>query len=177
MKNIVTSCDQTIAQTNGAIKETETELKKVTEKNKFSAIEATTKANESTSKCQLHQRKLKKFYSLKYKPQATKDKTTEPIKQQINIRRSYANAVKGNNNNSRTHGNISRKSSNINIANERPTWLQKLERLCPSNIQHQRAKSPTRIHSKTQYNVSSKDEEIENLKKRDTAIKTNPKWI
>ena len=53
--------------------------------------------------------------------------------------------------------------------------LQKLERVNLTYIQHQRAKSPTRIHSKTQGNASSKDEEIENLKKRNTAIKANLK--
>ena len=84
--------------------------------------------------------------------------------------------VKGNNQTSSTYGNISRKIRDINIANERPTLLQRLERLNPTNIQHQHAKAPTGIHSKTQQNVSLKDEEIENLKKRDTAIKANPKW-
>ena len=41
-----------------------------------------------------------------------------------------------------------------------------------ANTQHQRAKSTNKITKKTQQSVSSKDKEIENLKKRDTAIKT-----
>ena len=48
-------CDKTIAQTNNAIKETEADLKKVTEKEKFSAIEATMTTNETTTKRQLYQ--------------------------------------------------------------------------------------------------------------------------
>ena len=63
MKNIVIYCDKATAQTNDAIKETETDLKKVTEKDKFSFIEATVKAN--TAKRQLHKRKFNKFNSLK----------------------------------------------------------------------------------------------------------------
>ena len=55
-------------------------LKKVTGKKEFSAIEATIKANESTTKRQLHQRKLKEFKSFKYKPSTNKNETTEPTK-------------------------------------------------------------------------------------------------
>ena len=46
-----------------------------------------------------------------------------------------------------------------------------MERLNLTNIQHQHVKSPTRIHSKTQQNVSSKDEEIENMKKEMQLLK------
>ena len=52
-------------------------MKKETEQEEFHAIETTRKANNSTTKCQLHIRKLKKFNNLKYKPRATKDETTE----------------------------------------------------------------------------------------------------
>ena len=86
MKNIVTYCDKTIAQTNDIIKETETDLKKVTGKEELSAIEATIKANESTAKRHLHQGKFKKFNNLKYKPRTTKDETAERTKQLTNIR-------------------------------------------------------------------------------------------
>ena len=150
MKNIVTYQDKPISQTNNVIKETETDLKKVTEKDEFSAIEATIKTNASTAKRQLHQRKFKKFNSLKYKPRVTKDETTEPTNQKNNIRQSYTSTVIGNNITSRIYRNISRKSSNINIDNERAALLQKLERLNPTNIQHQHANSPTRNHSKIQ---------------------------
>ena len=44
-------------------------------------------------------------------------------------------------------------------------------RLNPANIQDQRAQSPTRIHSKTQQNVTSKDGKIGNLKKEIELLK------
>ena len=49
MKNIVTYCNKKIGQTNDIIKEIESDLKKVTEKDEFSATEATIKANESNT--------------------------------------------------------------------------------------------------------------------------------
>ena len=145
-------------------------LKKVTGKKEFSAIEATIKANESTTKRQLHQRKLKEFKSFKYKPSTTKNETTEPTKK-TNIWQSYAGAVKENNIISRTYGNISRKSTSLKSANKKPTLLQKLERLNLTNIQHQLAKSRTRIHSKAKQNLNSIDEAIEKLEKEIQLLK------
>ena len=90
--------------------------KKKTEKDKFFVIEAFINANKSTTKHQARQKKFKNVNSLKYKPLATKSRTTEPTKQQNSIRQLYTNAVKESNITSRTYGNISRKSSNISIS-------------------------------------------------------------
>ena len=75
MKDIASYCDKTIAQTKQNIRETETDLKSVTAKEEHFQIEETIKINEAKAKRLLHQRKFKKFNSLKYKPETTRQET------------------------------------------------------------------------------------------------------
>ena len=75
MKDIASYCDKTIAQTKQNIRETETDLKSVTAKEEHFQIEETIKTNEAKAKRLLHQRKFKKFNSLKYKPETIRQET------------------------------------------------------------------------------------------------------
>ena len=67
MKNIVSYCDKTIAQTKQNIRQNDTDLKSLIAKEYFQ-IEETMKTNETKTKRLLHHRKFKIFNSLKYKP-------------------------------------------------------------------------------------------------------------
>ena len=75
MKDIASYCDKTIVETKQNIRETETDLKSVTAKEEHFQIEETIKTNGAKAKHLLHQRKFKKFNSLKYKPETTRQET------------------------------------------------------------------------------------------------------
>ena len=63
MKDIASYCDKTITQTKQNIRETETDLKSVTAKEKCFQVEETIKTNEAKTKRLLHQNKFKKVNS------------------------------------------------------------------------------------------------------------------
>ena len=67
MKDIVAHCDKTIVKTEDNIKDTETHLKNITEREEYQSIEKTIKNNEANTKHLLQQRKFKKFNYLEYK--------------------------------------------------------------------------------------------------------------
>ena len=67
MKVIVAHCDKTIVKTEDHIRDTETHLKDVTERQEYQSIEKTIKNNEANIKHLLKQRKFKKLNYLKYK--------------------------------------------------------------------------------------------------------------
>ena len=75
-----------LAKTKQNIRETETDLKSITAKEEYFQIEETIKANEAKTKRLLHQRKFKKFNSLKYKPETTREETLQPIKEPLHLR-------------------------------------------------------------------------------------------
>ena len=66
MKDIVAHCDKTIVKTEDNIKDTETHLKNITEREKYQSIEKPIKNNEANTKHLLQKRKFKKFNYLKY---------------------------------------------------------------------------------------------------------------
>ena len=78
MKDIVAHCDKTIVKTEDNIKDTETQLKNITEKEEYQDIEKTIKNNEANIKRLLQQRKFKKFIYLKYKSNSTTEETPQP---------------------------------------------------------------------------------------------------
>ena len=98
MKKIASYCDKTIVQTKHNIRETETDLKNVTAKEKYFLTEGTIKTNEPKTKHFLHQRKFKKFNNLKYKRNAAREEALQPTKKRTAFNKSYANAVSGANN-------------------------------------------------------------------------------
>ena len=68
MKQVVTFCEQTEGKTQTSIAEIEPTLKQQLKKDDYAEIQNTIKVNETATKQILHQRKFKKFNSLKYKP-------------------------------------------------------------------------------------------------------------
>ena len=80
MKDIVSCCDKTIVKTEDNIKDTETYLKHIIEREEYQSIEKTIKTNEANTKQLLQQRKLKKFNYLKYKQNSTAKEIPQPIK-------------------------------------------------------------------------------------------------
>ena len=69
-KDIASYCDKTIAQTKQHIRETATDLKNVTAKEEYFQIKELIKTNVAKT---MFQRKLKKFNSLKYKPETSRE--------------------------------------------------------------------------------------------------------
>ena len=119
MKDILSHCDETIAQTKQNIRETETDLKNVTAKEEYIQIEKTIKTNEAKKKKGLlHQCNFKKFNSLKYKPQVTREEALQPTKEPTVFKKSYANVVSDANNIKCNKHIISRNTSSTNVANE-----------------------------------------------------------
>ena len=68
-----------------------------------------------------------------------------------------------------------RKTSKINILEEPPTFLKKLELLRPAHTQQHRGKSPARIYSTTKQTPSDGDKEIEDLRNQIKLMKLNQK--
>ena len=77
MKDIVQFCDKTIDETTTEISTTETSLKSNTNQEQFKMIQSEIKNNEAAARKILQQRKLKKFNTLKYKPNATTQRLTQ----------------------------------------------------------------------------------------------------
>ena len=134
MKDIASYYDKTIAQTKQNIRETETYLKSVTATKKYFQIEETIKKNEAKIKRFVHQRKFKKFNSLKYKPETTREETLQPTKEPTAFQKSYANAVSGANYGKYNNHIISRNTSNTKLAKEPQTFLGKLEAQNPRKL-------------------------------------------
>ena len=82
------------------------------------------KTNVEATKRQLQQRKLKKLNNLKYKPQPIKEQTLAIT--EANLKKSYANTVKGDTNIIDPKVQHLRKSSKRNIQEEPPSLLKKL---------------------------------------------------
>ena len=80
MKDIVAHSNKTIVRTEDNIKDTETQLKNITEREEYQSIEKTIKNNEANTKHLLQQRKFKKFNYLKYKQNSTTKETPQPTK-------------------------------------------------------------------------------------------------
>ena len=75
MKQIVAFCEKTDEKTQTSITETKATLKQQLKKDDYAEVQNTFKVNETATKWILHQRKFKKFNTLKYKPKPT-GKTT-----------------------------------------------------------------------------------------------------
>ena len=146
------------------IRETETNLKSVTVKEEYFQIEETIKTSEAKTKRLLHQRKFKKFNSLKYKPETTREEAPQPTKEPTAFKKSYANAVSGANNVKYNNHIISRNTSNTNVVNEPQTVLRKLEAQNSRKLQQRHGKMLSRSNSKSNQTITSKDEQIELLK-------------
>ena len=140
MKEIASYYDKTIAQTKQNIRETETYLKSVTATKKYFQIEETIKKNEAKIKRFVHQRKFKKFNSLKYKPETTREETLQPTKEPTVFKKPNANAVIGTNNIKYNNHIISHNISNNNAANEPQTFLGKLNAQNPRNLKQRLGK-------------------------------------
>ena len=175
MKDIASYYDKTIAQTKQNIRETETYLKSVTATKKYFQIEETIKTNETKTKRFVHQRKFKKFNSLKYKPETTREETLQSTKEPTAFQKSYANAVSGANNGKYNNDIISRNTSNTKLAKEPQTFLGKLEAQNPRKLQQRHGKIPSRSNSKTNLTFNSKDERIERLKNEIRQLKQSKK--
>ena len=173
LMNDITYCEKTIEFTNESIKNTETALRNLTENQEFLNIEKILKTYIEATKRQLQQRKFKKFNYLKYKPQPIKEQTPEIT--QANIKKSYANAVKGNINIIDPKVQHLRKKKQTNILEEPPTLLKKLELLHPAHTQHHRGKSPTRVPSTAKQTSTDRDKEIEDLRNQIKLLKQNQK--
>ena len=163
MKGIVAHCDKTNVKAEDNIKDAETHLKNVTEKEEYQSIEKTIKNNEANTKHLLKQRKLKKFNYLKYKQNSRTKETTQPTKHKAGFQKTYASVAQGANN-ANTNVSTTEKFSNTNVKNESQTLLNKLKTLNPNKRPQSRGKSPSRSTSKTRQEPSPRDKEIENLK-------------
>ena len=71
MKDIIQFYDKTMDATTTEISTIETSLKSNTNQEQFKMIQSEIKNNEAAARKILQQRKLKKFNTLKYKPNAT----------------------------------------------------------------------------------------------------------
>ena len=86
---------------NKILEETKIDLRSVTVKEEYFQIEETIKTNEAKKKNKkrlLHQPTFKKFNSLKYKLETTREETLRPTKEPTAFTKSYANAVSRANN-------------------------------------------------------------------------------
>ena len=106
----------------------------------------------------------KKFNSLKYKPETTREEILQLIKEPTAFKKSYANAVSRANNVKHSNHIISSNTSNTNMANGPQTILGKLEVQNSKKLQQRHRKIPSRSNSKTNQTFTSKDEQIEQLK-------------
>ena len=77
MKDIIQFYDKTMDATTTEISTTETSLKSNTNQEQRKAIQSEIKNNEAAARKILQQRKLKKFNTLKYKPNATTQRLTQ----------------------------------------------------------------------------------------------------
>ena len=77
MKDIIQFYDKTMDATTTEISTTETSLKSNTNQEQFKMIQSEIKNNEAAARKILQQRKLKKFNTLKYKPNATTQRLTQ----------------------------------------------------------------------------------------------------
>ena len=71
LKQIVAFCEKTEEKTQTNITEIEVTLKQQLKKDDYAEIQSTVKVNETATKQIFHQRKFKKFNTLKYKPKLT----------------------------------------------------------------------------------------------------------
>ena len=163
MNDIVAHCDKTIVKTQDNIKDTETHLKNLTEREEYQCIEKPIKNNEANTKQLLQQRKSKKFNYLKNKQNSTTKETPQPVKHKTGFQKTYASVVQSTNN-TNTNVSTTEKFSNTNAENESQTLLNKLKTLNPNKRPQSRGKSPSRSTSKTRQEPSPRDKEIENLK-------------
>ena len=172
MKDIVAHCDKTIVKTEDNIKDTETHLKNITEREEYQSIEKTIKNNEANTKHLLQQRKFKKFNYLKYKQNSATKETPQPTKHKTRFQKTYASVVQSTNN-TNTNVSTTEKFSNTNAENESQTLLNKLKTLNPNKRPQSRGKLPSRSSSKTRQEPSPKDKEIENLKNEIRILKVS----
>ena len=172
MKDIVAHCDKTIVKTEDNIKDTETHLKNITEREEYQSIEKTIKNNEANTKHLLQQRKFKKFNYLKYKQNSTTKETPQPIKHKTGFQNTYASVVQSTNN-TNTNVSTTEKVIHANSENESQTLLNKLKTLNPNKRPQSRGKLPSRSSSKTRQEPSPKDKEIENLKNEIRILKVS----
>ena len=77
MKDIIQFYDKTMDATTTEISTIETSLKSNTNQEQFKMIQSEIKNNEAAARKILQQRKLKKFNTLKYKPNATTQRLTQ----------------------------------------------------------------------------------------------------
>ena len=103
MKDIVAHCDKTIVKTEDNIKDTETHLKNITEREEYHSIEKTIKNNKANTK-HLQQRKFKKFNYFKFKQNLATKETPQPTKYRTRFQKTYASVVQSTNN---TNTNVS----------------------------------------------------------------------
>ena len=148
-------------------------LRNLTENQVFLNIDKILKTNAEANKRQLQQQKFKTFIYLKYKPQPIKKQT--PVITRANLKKSYANAVKGNTNIIDPKVQHLRKTSKANIQEEPPTLLKKLELLHPAHTQHHSWKSPTSAPSTKEQTSTDRDKEIEDLRNQIKFLKQNQK--
>ena len=159
MKDIVAHCDKTIVKTEDNIKDTETHLKNITEKEEYQSIEKNIKNNEANTKNILQLRKFKQFSYLKYKPNSATEETLKPTKHKTGFQETYASLVQGTNNNN-TDVSITQKSNNISTKSKPQTLLNKLKTLNSNKQPQSRGKSPSRSTSKTRQEPSPKKSKI-----------------
>ena len=118
-------------------------LKSNTNQEKFKAIQSEIKSNEEAARKILQQRKLKKFNTLKYRPNATtqpltqkedgiQEKTRNPL---------YSDILKRKKSNT----NLKRKTSESNTLANKPATVEKLKTLNINN----KGKLPSRSTSST----------------------------
>ena len=143
MKDIVQFCDKTIDETTTEISTTETSLKSNTNQEQFKAIQSEIKNNETAARKILQQEKLKKFNTLKFKPNATTQSLTrkeDGIQEKLR-NPFYSEILKGNKSNT----NLKRKISKCNTLTSKPTTVEQLKSL---NI-NSKGKSPSKSTSFT----------------------------
>ena len=89
MKDIVTHCGKIIVKIEDNIKDTETHLKNITQREEYQSIEKTIKNNGANTKQLLQQRKFKMFNYFKYKQNSAVKETPQSIKHKTGFQKTY----------------------------------------------------------------------------------------
>ena len=129
----------TIVKAEDNIKDTETLLKNITEREEY-------QSNEGNHKRVLQQRKFKNFNYLKYMPNTITEETPQRTKHKTGFQKTYASVG----------------TNNANAEKESQTLLKKLKTLNPNKRPQRRKNSPDGPTSKIRQEPSPRDEEIEN---------------
>ena len=173
MKQIVGFCEKTEEKTQTSITEIGVTLKQKLKKDDYAEIQNTFKVNETATKQILHQRKFKKFNTLKYKPKPTVKTTNFTEEKELletsptTARPTYADILKDTK-------NPSIKTSKTNFNNK--NIHEKLRSLSSTIRTRKQGNIPSRNNSNTNMVKDDKyQQELNELKEEIKILKQSKK--